>query len=272
MLFPRYFVALTAATLSLSTAAYAENGSKIFSQKCSGCHTIGGGPMVGPDLAGVSTWKTSDTVDAIKRMETSVGPLSGDEVDALVQYLKTPTNNATSAAESAATTTGATAEAKPVEQTSTSKESPEGTEATSDMASQPGSAETGKRLFLGAQPFANGGASCVACHSGGVSGGTMGPDLTNIAERLNERALIAASEKTSFPVMRAAYANHPVTKQEAIDLAKYFVSLKGTVKQDSQLPPVGAAGAAGATLMLGLIAWGYRNRNTSVRSKLQRRK
>ena len=33
----------------------AETGEQVFQKKCAGCHTIGGGKLVGPDLAGVTS-------------------------------------------------------------------------------------------------------------------------------------------------------------------------------------------------------------------------
>lgn len=38
------------AALAVSLTQSAEEGEQIFKQKCAGCHTIGGGRLVGPDL------------------------------------------------------------------------------------------------------------------------------------------------------------------------------------------------------------------------------
>ena len=38
----------------------AETGEQVFQKKCAGCHTIGGGKLVGPDLAGVTSRREED--------------------------------------------------------------------------------------------------------------------------------------------------------------------------------------------------------------------
>src|SRR4030065_1033317 len=47
--------AWTAPALGVHLSPLAERGEGIFQQKCSACHTVGGGRSVGPDLAGVTS-------------------------------------------------------------------------------------------------------------------------------------------------------------------------------------------------------------------------
>ena len=63
-------------------------GSKLFEGKCMGCHTVGKGVLVGPDLAGTKSWPDDKLQAAVKGMEKTVGPLTPDEVNNLVDYLK----------------------------------------------------------------------------------------------------------------------------------------------------------------------------------------
>ncbi len=51
-------------------------GQAVFEQKCDACHTIGGGPLVGPDLAG-----TTDARDAEWLHAWITDPASLAEVD-----------------------------------------------------------------------------------------------------------------------------------------------------------------------------------------------
>ncbi len=46
----------------MGTAIYqpAEEGETIFQAQCAACHTIGGGPLVGPDLLGVTERREND--------------------------------------------------------------------------------------------------------------------------------------------------------------------------------------------------------------------
>ncbi|WP_340695241.1 cytochrome c [Hydrogenobacter thermophilus] len=91
-------------------------GRKIFEQKCSACHTIGKGKLVGPDLKGVSErrdleWlkrfiksptslinaKDNVALSLLKEYGTPMPDLglTDDEVNALVNYLKSPEESRT---------------------------------------------------------------------------------------------------------------------------------------------------------------------------------
>lgn len=98
--------------------AAANTGETIFKQKCTTCHTIGSGKLVGPDLKGVTTrreeaWlkrqiKTPDVLIAEKDpivvellKESNNVPmaplgLSDEEVDAVIAFLKSTEQQATS--------------------------------------------------------------------------------------------------------------------------------------------------------------------------------
>lgn len=251
-------MAAIAATIGGGTVVASDtgDGASLFSQKCSGCHTVGKGKLVGPDLEPTHTWETDKLTGEVKRMEKMAGPLADTDVAQLVKFLKSQKATRLNADID-------TSFAAPVQSSSPAKPD-------FDLAAEPGSAQTGRRLFTGEQGLANGGMACIACHQAESNGGTLAPDLSAIAEKMSPTALVAACEKTPYKVMKEAYASHPVTRQEAIDLTKYFDWLK-TNKPTAQRFPVGLVGVAGAVLMMILIALGYRNRNTSVRDKLTRR-
>ncbi|MBX9689906.1 MAG: c-type cytochrome [Candidatus Obscuribacterales bacterium] len=240
---------------SFSQASLAD-GASVFQSKCSGCHTIGNGKLVGPDLAATKTWTDADLEKAIHRMEASVGPLSSDEVSGLLSYLKNPAAGAESKAESSAKT----------EATLTKIESK--AEESEKVGS--GSPFEGSQLFDGRRAFINGGMACNACHSVNGAGSGLGPDLGKISEKYSDSALLASCQQTPFKVMKAAYAKHPITKQEALNLVSYFNSLK-TQSPAVDKVPVTLCGAGGAVLILLAITFAYRNRNSEVRKKLQRR-
>ncbi len=254
-------VGVVMSLLHFSTAAgLAQNveGSKLFQGKCGGCHTIGKGALVGPDLAPAKDWKTVELTATVKRMEKMAGPLSDADVEALVDFLKTgatkgePTNN--------------NIDVSPVSPLPiNSTEAP-----VADVKNETGSVEDGELLFSGKKQLSNGGMSCIACHTASGGHSSLGPDLRNIATKMNETALIASCEQTPFKVMRAAYAKHAVTRQEAINLSKYLISLKDKPALPLELP-IGLYGAVGATAIMGALAVFYRKRNTSVSAKLRRR-
>lgn len=251
-LFARTLVATGLAILIFSTLAFAstvraeENitglsqgaaeGQVIFEQKCIGCHTIGGGKRVGPDLKDVllrrdEEWIKSFIADPNKMYETDpvaqqllkeynnvrmpfLG-LSPDQVNAVVEYLRAPGALPTNPA----------------------------------LVSAPGDPEAGRLLFTGEIALAKGGPACIACHSvsgvASLGGGTLGPDLTHVVQRLGEQGLNAALKNIAFPTMQGPFANNPLTDKEIADLAAYMKSA------DQTLPPVAAiqpGAVSGSTL------------------------
>lgn len=266
---------------STCDARAADNQVLLFNDKCSGCHTIGGGDLAGPDLSHTAKWTESDLTQAVKRMEQNVGSLSDDEVSELVKFLK----NEKAAALLKQSETQIAADSNPSGEPDAAGKGSSGPD---DNMIDPGpntamsgksqgqsksvvaSAERGEALFQGRAAFQNGGMSCIACHQAGGSGGLLGPDLSRVASKMSETALASACEKTAFKVMRPAYKDHPVTRQEARDLARYFVKLN-EIKSTKREAPVGLIACSAAGGIIALIAIGYRNRNTSVRKRLKGR-
>ncbi|MBI3963188.1 MAG: cytochrome c, partial [Deinococcus sp.] len=104
-------------------AQSAAGGQAIFEQKCAACHTIGGGTKVGPDLQGVTTYRTQDWlvrwISAPDQVLAAGDPiatqllqqfnnipmpnmgLTPDEVTALIGYLSTQTGGTTAPPEPA---------------------------------------------------------------------------------------------------------------------------------------------------------------------------
>lgn len=75
---------------SLSASAQ-ESGKQIFQQSCAACHSIGGGQLVGPDLAGVNDKRPEDwLLKFIKSSQTLVK--SGDKTATVLfeQFNKIP--------------------------------------------------------------------------------------------------------------------------------------------------------------------------------------
>ncbi len=267
-------VSFISSCLVAPAVADANSGSDLFQSKCAGCHTLGKGALVGPDLAGTKTWDDEKLSGAIKRMEGSVGPLAANETSDLIAFLKNPPSGDAAKSTDGAQATASDSTKKPADgaQTTSSEQAnaEPAKEAPKDELQALGSALDGEMLFDGRKAFSNGGMSCNACHVAGDKGAGLGPDLTKISEKMNDAALLAACQQTPFKVMKAAYASHPVTKEEAASLVKYFNSLKGTQSAHEKFP-ISLCGGAGSLLILLLIAAGYRNRNNGVRKKLHRR-
>lgn len=192
------------------------DGQAIFEQKCVGCHTIGGGRQVGPDLKDVTqirdmTWlrnfisepdemiASGDPIatQLLEEYNNIVMPnlgLSATEVEALLAYLENPSE----------------VSSQPT------------------ISGTPGNVVKGQNLFTGAQPLANGGTTCIACHSvAGITalgGGSLGPDLTHIYTTYGADGLQSALITLPFPTMQGIFADKPLTESEQADLFAFFES------------------------------------------------
>jgi mono/diheme cytochrome c family protein len=214
-------------------------GKAIFDEKCIGCHTIGGGKTVGPDLKGITEQRDlqwikdfilnpeqmiNSDADAKKLYEEynnflmpNLG-LSADQVDQIVTYLANPGNESTTPPPAVSTGTG-------------------------DPAA-------GKLLFTGEKQLINGGPACISCHSvsgiGILGGGGLGPDLTQVFQRFGEPGLASALNTLPFPTMIGPFKNHPLTAEEQADFMAYFKE----VDQSQAVVPVIAPGALTTHAML----------------------
>ncbi len=250
-----------------ASAQTEEQGEKLFSDRCTACHSIGGGRLVGPDLKGVverreSSWLRRIIQEPDKLLADgdelatqllrefnnvpmpNVG-LSEDEVDALIAYLET----AASAGQA--------------------QQSPPGGSAAEQ--GPPGDAKSGLRLFTGATRLANGGAACAACHSvagvGALGGGSLGPDLTGVYQRLGKAGLAAALKGLPFPSMREIYEYRPLTAQELADLLAFFAQAQGEQARSGN-SRFFLLGLGGFALLMALPPIFWRNRIRPVRQDL----
>lgn len=271
--------AALAAALGGNAAAADQDGKAIFDQLCQGCHTIGGGKTVGPDLQGLAdrselAWVRRFILEPDKVI-ASGDPIAKDLVD---QYgMQMPNLGVTDAQigpllaylgfreQGGATTTTqtTTTDTTPTETTPT--------ETTPVVVA--GNAARGEELFKGSLRFAAGGPSCLSCHSvagvGALGGGRLGPDLTGAyAKYGGEQGLGAALKTIPFPTMLPIFSRKALTVKERADLVAF---LAGAPQQQR---PASAAGklvgfsVAAVCLMviLGMAIW--RRRLTGVRKPL----
>lgn len=258
--------------LACCSNVFAQDAASVYKEKCSGCHSIGGGDLVGPDLARCATWPDSELEESIKRMEANTGPLTDAEVNGLKAYLKNAKPKSDSAAKSSSGTSSSVSSpgGKDATNTSPATDANSFPAAAGESSAEPASAEIGRKLFWGDEAFKNGGLSCIACHSVDGNGGNMAPDLTGISQKMAAPALVSACEHTPYKVMKTAYKSHTILHQEALDLQAYLSSLKEPHSQPKK-PQVALIGCGLAGVVFAIIAFGYRGRNKSARSKLQRR-
>ena len=240
-------IAVACALSSSTMAADTHPGAAVYLELCSACHTIGEGDTAGPDLLPATKKSTEELRAAIVRMEANVGPLRPEQIDSLIDLLKAPNVQQI--------LTGGAVSPAPAE-----KPLPAG------------SALEGRRLFFGEAGLQNGGSPCFACHAIGGRGGNLAADLTNVRTRIGSAGLITLAERPTFPMMRGAYATHPVTQQEAIHLAAFIAAPSATNGPATSGQSVLHSAAAGAVVaFLGAVALLFRARRGGVRSRIVRR-
>lgn len=228
--------------LSLPQAQAAAEGQAIFDQQCIGCHSIGGGKRVGPDLKDIilrrdEAWVKSFIANPNAMFETDpiaqellqeyngvrMPPLglSPEQVNAVVEYLRDP---------------GAFP-ANPA------------------LVSVPGNPGAGQQLFRGETALNKGGPACIACHTvsgvASLGGGALGPDLTHVVQRLGEPGLSASLNSIAFPTMLRPFANRPLTDKEIADLVAY---MKSADQSQAPVATIQAGVVSGSTLVVYAIS------------------
>ncbi|HTQ11589.1 MAG TPA: cytochrome c [Fimbriimonadaceae bacterium] len=212
--------ALNFLLLGAAAVQAAPSSAVVFSSRCSSCHSVGKGVVVGPDLKGVTArhdrpWlhrfiHSSQTVvksgdpqavalfQKYGRQVMPDHPLTDAEIDALLAFIEA------------------------------------GGPGGGDGDFRPASAATalevakGKDLFLGRSSLLHGGPACVHCHAAGktapLAAGDLAPNLAQSYRQLKdwrvERVLLRP--QLQFPVMADLYGEHPVTPEEAYALAAFL--------------------------------------------------
>ena len=268
-------VAALSASLSRPRVTDAQDGASFFRQNCSACHTIGGGRVIGPDLEGVTKRKdrawlvrflqnpkaTIDSGDpyAAQLLESAPGRMvmptvagmSPDMANALLNYIEAAT--------------------------ATTKPQAVGTTNEGDRPFTAADVALGERLFLGEQPFENGGPACVSCHTlgtlTGLGGGRLGPDLTDVLERLGERKGLGAwLSGPPTPTMQSVFGKHPLQPDEILPLLAAIDDAHNRSRpaNQSSILRFFALGFSGMLAGLVLLQLAWRGRIRSVRRSIVR--
>ena len=199
-------------------ASAATDPATTFIRKCSSCHAVGQGVLVGPDLKGatdrhtrkwLTAWISSSeslirsgdpaAIGLFKKFKQQRMPdqsLSPGELSALLDYLAAggPEIDARNKDRRADTAT-------------------------------PAEIEMGRMLFMGQRAFASGGASCVSCHrvhQTAGAGGTLGPDLSRAYARFQDKRLSSLLTHGCFPRVPYTSANAALTEQESFALKAFL--------------------------------------------------
>ena len=271
-------VAIWAGLPAVANAADdAASGQQLFQKNCVACHTVGKGPLVGPDLKGVTARRPREWLeqwiaapDAVLAKKDPYATsllhqfhdmpmpnlgLSASDVSAILAYLATTASGAAaeSSAPAATTASGAAAESS-------------APAATSAPAVQ-GDPEIGKDLFTGVGRFQKGGPPCMACHSvggiGALGGGQLGPDLTGVVSRFGGAAAVDAFVAgTPTPTMKAVWSRNPPTTAERANVVSFLAEADVTRRPAQAIWQLADLAVLGLVILLTIAAsiWGYRLR------------
>ena len=247
------FIAGTFSAVSAMPPAQSPDGEALFTEKgCNACHTVGGGDLVGPDLAGVTERRTEEW---LTNWLTAPDQMLASDPDAqamLAQYNNVPMPNlglkpdevaALIAYLGGGATTGGASAGLPA-----------------------GDATSGKAYFVGDKRFENGGPQCMSCHSvaglGSLGGGNLGPDLTTSGYVQSDAAFASFISAPSTQTMGAIWANTPLTAQEQADLYAFLSKASVTQREPSALLQIAILAVVGAAVLIGLaqVYWGKRSK------------
>lgn len=243
----------------------AGEGETLFQEKCIACHTIGGGVLVGPDLAGVTGLRDHDWLSrwilAPDKMLAAKDPIATQllaeangvpmpnlglteaQVASLIAYLENPGGETVAAPE---------------------------------VALAPGDATHGRALFTGASRLQNGGPPCMNCHSiaglGALGGGALGPDLTTAINLYGgDKGLALFLNTLPTVTMNAVWSRQPLSPAEQDDLRAFMRDASVAQRPPDAVWLLAIASAIGLALFL-LLAWAvWRRRLISVRRSLVQR-
>lgn len=240
----------------------------IFEEKCSSCHTIGGGDGIGPDLEGVTDRQDRDLLVPFIVAPDEVRPgvampnlgLTEEQAEAVLAFIETQS-------EGAAQEPPPSEEAPPPEQAPSepSAEEPEPIAAPGE-----GDPASGEDLFRGVERFTNGGTPCLSCHTLAglepLAGGTLGPDLTSAYDRFGEGLLGFLAVNPMGPI----YDDQPLTAGEEADLTAFLAQVTGEEEAGDQAWKFALIALGAAALLMVAIGFIWRDRLISVRKVLVR--
>ncbi|MCC6150776.1 MAG: cytochrome c [Planctomycetes bacterium] len=243
-----------------------------FKKYCSSCHSIGGGKLVGPDLAGLKERAPSrDWAIAFTKDPKSQNDAYSKKIRADFNDVMSPQSKAAGGALDDQTIAdivdfifaGGPGLAQKKLRTATAAD-----------------IDTGRAIFMGEQRLTNGGPACISCHSiagvTGLGGGTLAsqvgaknPDLTAAFNRNGgEAGLRAALGSPQFLVMAQVYGKQPMTEDEVIALTAFLGDASRKTEPDQRSDYLIIYGIVGAIALLFALDFIWIKRFRNVRKTL----
>lgn len=204
----------------------ADSGEQVFQSICTGCHSIGGGRVVGPDLAGVHDRRSQEWLEKFVKSSQSLvksgdadaiaifekfnripmpdSPITDGQIKDVLAYIK------------AASTADDSSGANEVQVTATE---PEKVASKEDIIH-------GRNLFQGKVRFENAGPTCISCHDvkndAVIGGGVLAKELTTVFSKMGGTGVRAILGSAPFPVMEIAYKGKALSDTEIFSLVAFL--------------------------------------------------
>jgi len=192
---------------------------QLFTRRCTTCHTYGKGIKVGPDLKGVTERRQRSWL--LRFIRSSQGVIkSGDPIarGLFQQFKQQRMPDWTDLSERQITALLDWIAAGGPE-----LKDPNDRNAELATALE---IERGRALFHGAAPLANRGLACVSCHSirddGETAGGSLGPSLTAVYAKYQDRALTLFLKRPCFRRVPESATPNYLTSEESFALKAYL--------------------------------------------------
>ncbi len=264
-------ICVAIAVFMIAPSLRAQEAATFFRQNCMSCHTIGGGPLTGPDLKDVHARRDREWVIAFMNDPKAVIDRGDPVAQQLLQEYRgvvMPTLPTVTRARAAELYDFLKREsALPVSEF-------KGVQV-DDRPFTPADVERGRQLFAGDQRLLNGAPPCISCHAvqgiSGLGGGTLGPDLTTVFERYqNRKNLVTWLAAPATPTMQSVLKGHALQEAEILALVAYFENTLQRNPADTSTARLNFLlfGLGGAILALGLFDVIWSKRFRSVRRAL----
>ncbi len=259
---------------ALPTSPAAQPAADFFKQNCTGCHTIGGGRLVGPDLKGVTTQQTREWLLKFLRDPKAMidsGDLIAKKLQEEAHGLIMPTLPGMTPEREAELLDFLAAQS----QAQAPPAAPAPAVTTSEQPPTPQDVAAGQTIFLGTRPLAAGGPPCISCHSlgtlTGLGGGRLAPDLTHVYDRLGGRKGVGAwLGAPATPTMGSMFRTKPLRPEEITAILAAIEDAAAKSPPVAAGPPLPFFFLGFGGMLLGLVgvqaAW--RNRFRGVRRPL----
>lgn len=246
-------------------AASAMDPAQEFNKRCSSCHTIGGGILKGPDLKGVTERRSMDWL--VKFVKSSDAMIQAKDPEAVKIY------NQFNQIDMPDTKLSEDEIRMVLEFIGSGQPSQVAVKSKSALDATPSDIASGRDLFMGARPLANGGPACVSCHSigshGPLGGGTLAKNLSNVYSNYKDDGLSTALKNVGFPIMSEVYGKQKLTDDEVFQIKSFlYESDKVGPSPLNFQKKFLFLGLGGVVVTMGIIDFSWRKRRKkSVRKK-----